>query len=87
MLSDAKFGFQNIRVYGSIFTYDNDCESDHIFFLNTKYLKFHVDKNTFFEAMPFQRMNNQDARTSMVLLYGELCASNCARQGVLEDIT
>lgn len=86
-ISDAKFGFQNMRVYGSIFTYDNDCGSDRIYFINSAYLKFHVDKNTFFEAMPFQRMNNQDARTSMVLLYGELCASNCARLGVLEDIT
>ena len=42
-ITDAKYGFQNMRVYGSIFTYDNDCASDEIYFLNTKYLKFHVD--------------------------------------------
>jgi len=87
MLSDAKFGFPNMKVYGATFFYDNDCDDDKIYFVNSKYLKFHVDKSTFFEQMPFQRMNTQDARTAMVLLYGEMCASNCARLGVLEDIT
>lgn len=87
LLRNADYGFDNYKFHNCTYTFDNDCYTDNLYMLNTKFLKFHVDKQTYFENMPFQRPYNQDCRTSIVLLYGELCCSNCRMQGVLEDIT
>jgi hypothetical protein len=87
LMRNADYGFENYKFHNVTLTFDNDCGSDKMYFLNTKYLKLHVDKETYFVNMPFQRPYNQDARTAQVLLYGELCCSNCRMQGVLEDIT
>lgn len=82
-LSQGDLGWENLRYKGALLTYDRDCTNGYMYLLNTNYLGLHADKETYFEPMPFQRAGNQDCRTSIVLLYGEMTVSNRARQGIL----
>ena len=82
-LSRGDLGWDNLTYKGAVMTFDEDCTSEYMYFLNPTYINFHADKKTYFEPMPFIRATKQDARTSMVLLYGELCCSNRQRQGIL----
>ena len=86
-LSVGDLGFDNLKYKGMVITYDEDCPAGTMYFLNSKFLKLHVDKGTNFEPMPFQRSNKQDGRSSMVLWYGDLVVSNRRMQGVLHSIT
>lgn len=86
-LSDGDLGFENLKYKGAVTTFDKDCTAGYAYLINTDYIKFHADSQTFFEPMPFVRASNQDARTSMVLLYGELCTSNRSLLGVITAIT
>jgi len=86
-LSNGDLGFENLKYKGMVLSYDEDCNSGSLYMLNSKYLKLHVDKATNFVPLPFQRANNVDARTAMVLWYGELVVSNRERQGVITAIT
>jgi hypothetical protein len=54
-----------------------------MYFLNSKYLRWVVDKETDFFATPFYRPPNQVARTSQVLLMANLTCSNRSKQGVI----
>lgn len=87
LMRNADYGFENYKFHGVTLTFDNDAVAGEMRFINTKYMKFHVDKSTYFEAQPFQRPYNQDARTAIVLLYGELTTSNRRMHGVLHSIT
>lgn len=87
LLRNADYGFENYKFHGVTLTFDNDATAGEMRFLNTKYLKFHVDKETYFEAQPFQKPYNQDARTAIVLLYAEMTTSNRRMQGLLHSIT
>jgi len=86
LMRNANYGFENYKFHNVTLVFDNDCTAGYMYFLNTKFLKFHVDKETYFVNQPFQRPYNQDCRTSIVLLYGELTVSNRRMQGVLSGI-
>ena len=54
--------------------------------LNTKYLYFMVDSQTDFINTPFTKPENQDAKVSHILLYGNLCCSQRRKQGLLYGV-
>jgi len=84
----ADAGFQNLLFKGAPCTYDSDSNLDgKMFFLNTKYLRLVAHTETWFQATPFVRPTNQDARYAQILCYGELTTSNRARQGMLYGLT
>lgn len=87
LLRNNDYGFENYKFHTVTLSFDNDAVAGEMRFINTKYMKFHVDSSTYFENQPFQRPYNQDARTSIVLLYGELTTSNRRMHGVLHSIT
>ena len=87
LMRNANYGFENYKFHNVTLTFDNDCTAGQMWFLNTKFLKFHVDKQTYFAPQPFQRPYNQDARTAHVLLYGEMTTSNRRMHGLLHSIT
>jgi hypothetical protein len=87
-------GFINLRFKGAVFTYDEWFASMStpqifasslgvIFFMNSKYVEWVVDKMTDFITTPFVRPTNQDARTAQILVMGELCSTNRRRLGIL----
>lgn len=83
----ADAGFQNLMFKGAPVTYDTYCPSGLMYFLNTKYLRIHGHRDSWFRTTPFVRPENQDARYAQILVYGEFCVSNRKRQGVLTGKT
>ena len=88
--SDAKTadaGFQNLLFKGTVTTYDDDCQSGVVYFLNSRYLRLKVHSDVWFKNMPFERPHGQDAMYAPILSYGNLVASNCKRLGKLTGRT
>lgn len=83
----ANAGFEALKFKGMVLGYDEQCSSGAMFFLNSAYLDFVYDKDTWFETTEFVRPNDQDARSSQILVMGNFCLSNSARQGRLDGIT
>lgn len=83
----ANAGFQNLTFKGKPVTYDVNCTSGYMYFLNSKYLRLVGHKDEWFSPTPFVRPENQNARYAQILLTGELTVSNRARQGVLTNKT
>jgi hypothetical protein len=82
----ADAGFQNLLFKGAPVTFDDNCEANAFYFLNTKYLRLVAHTETWFQPTPFVRPTNQDARFAQILCYGQLTCSNRARQGRLFNI-
>lgn len=80
-------GFQNLTFNGATMMMDKACTSTNMYFLNSEYLAFVVDKNTDMLTTDFRVPTDQDAKVAHILLYANLTASNCARQGVLKSRT
>jgi hypothetical protein len=83
----ADVGFQNLKFKGCVMVYDEQCTANHMYFLNSDYLEYVVDSQTDMITTPFVRPENQDAKVSQILIMGNLVSSNCARQGVLTNVT
>jgi len=79
----ADAGFENLAFHGTPVTFDVNCQSGRMYFLNSKYMRLVGHKDVWFKPTPFVRPENQDARYAQILCYGELCISNRKRQGVL----
>lgn len=98
----ADIGFDNIRLKGAQVYWDErvpDSENqvqatvdggspsaETMYFLNTEFLEFIVDRETDFINTPFVRPENADARTAQILLYGQLVTTNPRKLGVLASI-
>jgi hypothetical protein len=78
----ADAGFQNLLFKGAPVLYDADTTANHMYFLNTKYLKLIGHKDKWFTPSPFIRTTTADQRTAQIFCYGELTVNNRKRQGV-----
>lgn len=96
-LGDA--GFQNLMYKGTPFVFDEDMPNAGLFpsagsdtlnqellMLNSDFLRFVLGKGKNFVVTEMQRPENQDAKVSQVLMYGNLTTNNRARQGRLTNI-
>lgn len=91
-LGDA--GFMNLMYKMTPMVFDEDIplaldstSSTHaLYMLNAQYMKFVIGKGKNFSVTPFQKPENQEAKVSQVILYGNLTQSNRARQGILDGI-
>jgi len=90
-------GFDGLAFKGAKIMFDEDVISDtsivgaisvagYMYFLNFMYLNFVVGKGRDFMPTPFVRPYNQEARTSQVIMYGQLTANNCQRLGVITPL-
>lgn len=57
-----------------------------VYFINNQFLHIYVDKQTNFEARPFQVPYNQDAKSTLILWRGATAVSNRRKLGVLGSI-
>lgn len=83
----ADAGFQNLLFKGAPVVYDDYVTSDHMWFLNTKYLRLVGHKDVWFKPTPFVRPTNQNARYAQILCMGEFTVTNRSRQGFLDNKT
>lgn len=91
-LGDA--GFLNLMYKATPWVFDEDVPlaldgtgSTHaIYMLNAMYLKLVIGKGKNFSVTPFQKPENQEAKVSQIIFYGNLTCSNRARQALLDGI-
>lgn len=91
-LGDA--GFQNLLFKATPIVFDDDMpfedlatDEHQMLFLNVDFLNFVIGKGKNFVVTDLVKPENQDAKVSHTLLYGNLTCSNRARQGRLTDLT
>lgn len=92
----AEMGFDNVKLRGATFIYDELVPDVYtgttaitkgtVFFVNTKYYKLVIDKQTDFVTTPFIEPENQTAKTSKILFMGNATISNPRKCGVCHDI-
>jgi hypothetical protein len=66
--------------------YDRDCASDRIYFLNTKYLKMHMQSGMNFAKSPFKEPANQMAKVAFILIGLQITTNNRRRLGVVYNV-
>lgn len=80
-------GFTNLKFKGMVLGYDVEVPTGYMWMLNSAYLEYIVDSQTDLINTPFVRPQDQDARSSQILLMANLGISNCARQWLGSGIT
>lgn len=96
-LGDA--GFANLMYKGTPFAFDEDMPNAGVFpsagqdtvnqellMLNSDFLRFVIGKGKNFVVSEMMKPENQDAKVSHVILYGNATTNNRARQGRLTNI-
>jgi len=80
-------GFTNLVFNGVPMCVDSHVPAGNMFFLNEDYIYLYVNPRADFNMKEFREPVNQDAMTSLILWAGNVCLSNCLRQGKLLGIT
>ena len=66
--------------------YDRDCGTGRIYFLNTKYLKMHMQAGMNFAKTPFKEPANQMAKVGFIVVGLQITTNNRRRQGVIYNV-
>jgi hypothetical protein len=82
----ADAGFENLLYKSAPVMWDEDCPTENMYFLNSKFLKLKVHSDVWFKSTPFEKPHGQDARYSQILSYGNLTCNNRRFQGVLTNV-
>jgi len=85
---DATAGFRSLAYEANVPVVYEDSTgmpSNHMYFLNTDYMKFRYAPNRLFMPQEARESINQDASVHMILFAGNLTTSNASLQGVLKD--
>lgn len=92
----ASHGFQNLKFKNALMFWDSEYIIGNagtaggigrMYFLNEEYMKVIIDSGTNWISTPFIRPHNEDARTSQVLIMGNMVVTNRQRHGVIYGIT
>ena len=67
--------------------YDRDCPSGKMYYLNTNYLKMHMQSGMNFAKTPFKEPANQMAKVAFIVAGLQITTNNRRRQGVIHTIT
>lgn len=79
-------GFQNLMFKGAPLTFSPNVTAGEMLFMNIKYLELNSLAGVWFQPSDLMQPTNQDVYYKHLLLYGNLTASNCRRQGKLTGI-
>lgn len=82
---EGKLGFEQLAYKSSAVVYDPNCPSNHMYFLNTDYVKFQHLNNPLFTKGETQRPVNQLYYITPVYLYGNLTISSARVHGVAKN--
>jgi hypothetical protein len=66
--------------------YDRDCGTGRMYFLNTKYLKMHMQAGMNFAKTPFKEPSNQMAKVGFIVVGLQITTNNRRRQGVIYNL-
>ena len=82
---EGKLGFEQLAYKSSAVVYDPNCPANHMYFLNTDYVKFQHLNNPLFTKGETQRPINQLYYVTPVYLYGNLTISSARVHGVAKN--
>lgn len=87
--SSGDGGFKNevLKFKGMRLSFDNDCLSGAMYFLNPKFLKLYYKTGAWMKALPAVRPTNQTAEFVIIRTMANLVALNPRRLGVVSSIT
>lgn len=87
-------GFMNLLFKQTPIVFDDDMpfedlstDEHQMLFLNAQYMNFVIGKGKNFVVTDLTKPDNQEAKVSHTIVYGNLTISNRARQGRLTDLT
>ena len=66
--------------------YDRDCGTGRMYFLNTNYLKMHMQSGMNFSKTPFRENSNQLAKVAFIVVGLQIVTNNRRRQGVIYNL-
>ena len=66
--------------------YDRDCGTGRMYFLNTNYLKLHMQAGMNFSKTPFKENANQLAKVAFITVGLQVVTNNRRRQGVIYNL-
>tara|TARA_R110002020_G_scaffold120463_1_gene274518 strand:- start:107 stop:1096 length:990 start_codon:yes stop_codon:yes gene_type:complete len=66
--------------------YDRDCGTGRMYFMNTKYLKMHMQAGMNFAKTPFKEPSNQMAKVGFIVVGLQITTNNRRRQGVIYNL-
>jgi len=90
----AAYGFQNLKFRGATMYWDEQYASANVsdpastcgaIMLNSRFLRLRYAANKNFVRTPWITPQNQDARSCLILWYGNMTVSNRRKHGVLVD--
>lgn len=91
----ADAGFMNLLFKETPVTFDEDMpnasivtnsDNHEMLFLNVDFMKFVIGRGKNFVVTDMMRPENQDAKVSQIIVYGNLTINNRARQGRISNI-
>ena len=82
---EGKLGFEQLAYKSSAVVFDPNCPANHMYFLNTDYIKFQHLNNPLFTKGETQRPINQLYYITPVYLYGNLTISSARVHGVAKN--
>ena len=80
-LADA--GFNTLAFKGASVVSDSHCPAGHMYFINSKYVDFKVQKDNMFRLEDFKPLENQYGIQARIFWLGQLVCSNPRMMGVL----
>lgn len=82
-------GYKSLSFYGpggeAMVEYDDQCNTDTMYFLNLDFLKLCVHSDADIRVLEDRNPIDQDAFVRWLIFMGQMTVSNCARQGVLTE--
>tara|TARA_Y100000034_G_C6881253_1_gene403857 strand:- start:1077 stop:2051 length:975 start_codon:yes stop_codon:yes gene_type:complete len=63
--------------------YDRDCSTDHLYFLNTEFIKLKVQTDVNFSKTPFRTPHDQFTKVAFIVFSCQLVINNPRRQSVM----
>ncbi len=83
----ADAGFMNLTFKGIPITFDRDCTSARMYFLNSRYLTFTTHRDADFSTGEFVNPTGQDVSTALILFQGNMTTNNRRMMGKLTGMT
>lgn len=77
-------GFENLKFKGATIMPNENCITDNMYFLNTRYLRIKIHRRRNFVMTPFVKPHDQDAKVSQVMVAGNMTTNNSRFQGVMK---
>lgn len=85
--ADGDFKNEILKFKGCKISYDNDCPSGNLYFLNPKFLKLIYKTGSWMKALPAVRPANQTIETVLIRTMCQLIITQPRRLGVVSSIT